>query len=123
MKRLIVLIMLLAFVLCACGDAIDKSAIGEFSFSDEWEYFTSGDMMGVRTEGFVNTGGRKTISARQAVKLAREEFDSWRYEFIRLSYDSNAEVWKVYFHKPRSNAGMTVYMDSRGRTLMTETGE
>lgn len=123
MKRLIVLIMLLAFALCACGDDIDKSAIGEFSFSDDWEYFTSGDMLGVRTENFVNTGGRRAISARQAVKLAREEFDSWRYEFIRLAYDSDAEVWQVYFHILGSTAGMSVYLDSHGRTLMTVTGE
>lgn len=142
MKKLILLILTVAWVLGAVGcgpqentppqdsvpstQSAPQTATGKkippFSFAEESKEYTE-DMPGVRTSGFVNTDETEITGKPDAEERAKNECKV-EWDTVETFYDSEADIWKVYFSKQDYAGGdESVYLDKNGKTLLIVCGE
>ncbi len=136
MKKYISIILLLICALslsaCAPQNVVIDDEIREFSFAEDRAYYGDGTPgSGVYTDGFENTTEVEITSENVAEHAKRE--CTIKYDTISISYDPVECIWAVNFSKGGwvegdvyvevAGGDQTVYMDSKGKTLLIVYGE
>ena len=124
MKRAIsifVLIISAMTLLFGCNKDVtvtDDVEVYSFSFDDVKARFPEDDP-GVRTDGFNNTEKISVSGAKDAIELAKCEYNG-SYDTTEVAYDEASGVWQVSFYMNNVvGGGCSVYLDDNGFTLMT----
>lgn len=91
-----------------------------FSWAEEREEHLA-SMTGVKTEGFVNTTPEAIESGYDAFMLAFNDYEvvAGTHHASHVSYDAQADMWRVEFWWKNGNVNAIIYMDGDGITHMT----
>ena len=107
---------------CIFKFIIPENSIGSFSFDRISKEYKSGDP-GVKTEGFKNTSESSVTNSTEAAERAKNEC-TIGYDTVTVRYDDWNRVWSVTFStRGTLGACQTVYLDSKGVTLLIVYGE
>jgi len=107
---------------------------GEFSWAETKAYYDGVEYAGIIRSGFANTGVYAIGSASEAFARALNEHKPGADEDCSVSYDKEADVWKVYFYHVGyqtddgvsvavCGGGLEVYIGGDGITLLIVAGE
>lgn len=135
MKKLIIMILCLGFVLSlvGCGTKAEQNenqqieaenlntSILDFSYAEDSAIYVEGEP-GVKTSGFVNTT-ESNVNLGNIVEVAKAEC-TIEYNNSKIYQDTVADIWKVDFFTDGTLGNcQTVYLDSNGRTVLIVYGE
>ena len=99
----------------------NNDSIHSFSYVEDCAIYVDGEP-GVKTSGFVNTA--ETDVNRDNVTIIAKQECNIEYNSTAVSYDSDAEIWRVEFGTEGMAGGcLTVYLDNSGRTVRVVQGE
>ena len=99
----------------------NNDSIHSFSFAEDCAIYVDGEP-GVKTSGFVNTV--ETDVNRDNVTIIAKQECTIEYNKTEVSYDSNADIWKVdFFTEGMAGGCQTVWMDTNGKTVLVVYGE
>ncbi|MBP5155029.1 MAG: hypothetical protein J6252_00435 [Clostridia bacterium] len=107
---------------------------GEFSWAETKAYYDGVEDAGIIRGGFANTGVYAIGSASEAFARALNEHKPRADEDCSVSYDKEADVWKVYFYHVGyqtddgvsvavCGGALAVYIGGDGITLLIVAGE
>lgn len=96
-------------------------AVPEFSYEAVRTQFGEG-VPGVKTDGFRNVTQCTVMNEADAAERAKAEC-TVEYDFVRVRYDSAADIWKVCFLANHPGGGQDVYLNSKGVTQLIVYGE
>ncbi len=102
--------------------AQNVDTVRTFSWEEEYAAFQESGF----TDGFHNTKPTTIKTAEDAEAVARKECDVSRdptfraaeYNLVKVSYDGDAQMWKVEFGYSQGNETQTIYLDSEGITRL-----
>lgn len=107
---------------CIFKFIVPESSIGSFAFDNIRRNYKAGDP-GVKTDGFKNTSESPVTNIAEAVERAKREC-TIGYDTVTLLRDGWEGVWSVMFSTRGTLGGcQTVYLDSKGVTLLIVYGE
>ena len=91
------------------------------SFSWAQEKQVQAEKPGAKTSGFNNTSPAAIESGYDAYMHGFGDYDvaGETHHDSNVSYDADADVWKVEYMWANGNVHATIYMDGRGMTLLT----
>lgn len=92
-----------------------------FSWAEEQALNLSSGI-GVKTEGFVNTTPKTVTSGYDAFMLSFNDYEAVAHHTSHVSYDKDADMWRVEFWWKNGNINSVIYLDGNGITRMTVTG-
>lgn len=101
---------------------VHEQAVKSFSFATVKEIYKPGDP-GVKTSGFKNKSESSVANSTEAVERAKNEC-TIGYDTVTVLHDGWDDVWSVTFSTCGTLGGcQTVYLDSKGITLLIVYGE
>lgn len=95
--------------------------VGLFSYEKVRAQFGEGTP-GVKTDGFRNVMQCAVMNEEDAAERAKAEC-TVEYDFVRVRYDSAADIWEVCFLANHPGGGQDVYLNSKGLTQLIVYGE
>ena len=100
----------------------DDIVVGEFSYWADSSYWIDGEI-GIKRDGFKNTTESEIKSAKDALKLAKNEL-TVSYNKTAVCFDNETKIWRVDFWTENMDGGdMSVYLNSNGTTKICIWGE
>ncbi len=107
---------------CIFKFIVPESSVGSFSFANDSKTYKAGEP-GVISQGFKNTSESPVTNSADAAERAKGEC-TIEYDTVTVLHDGWDEVWSVTFSTRGTLGGcQTVYLDSRGITLLIVYGE
>ncbi len=107
---------------CIFKFIVPESSIGSFSFANDSKTYKAGEP-GVISEGFKNTSESPVTNSTEATERAKGEC-TIEYDTVTVLYDGWDNIWSVTFYTRGTLGGcQTVYLDSKGITLLIVYGE
>ncbi len=107
---------------CIFKYIVPESSLGSFSFDRISKTYKAGDP-GVKTEGFKNTSEQAVTNSTEAIERAKNEC-TVEYDTVTVLRDGWDKMWSVTFSTRNTLGGcQTVYLDSKGITLLIVYGE
>ena len=101
--------------------AIEAQKVGQpYSFSWEQEKLEQMNKSGVKTSGFHNTTPVTIESGYDAFMhgFADYNVEAGTHHTSKVSYDADADMWKVEYMWANGNIHATIYMNGKGITQM-----
>ena len=95
--------------------------IQPFSYEEVRTRFGENDP-GVKTAGFQNVTQVPVVGEADAIERAKTEC-TVEYNWVRVRYDSAADVWEICFLPNHPGGGQDVYLNSDGVTQLIVYGE
>ncbi len=107
---------------CIFKFIVPEGSIGSFSFENDSKTYKAGEP-GVISQGFKNTSESPVANSTDAAERAKNEC-TIEYDTVSVLYDDWDNIWSVTFLTRGTLGGcQTVYLDSKGVTLLIVYGE
>lgn len=102
----------------------NEMKVGVFSYEEDCEYYKEDiARFGWFDLNFVNVQNKANLTVNDIVDMAKKE-GVGEYDTIDVYYDSQADIYKVYFYISEADGGDTsIYITSDGITQLLIAGE